>query len=250
MNALDILDLTYAYPDGSRGLSGVSLSVPEGATIAIIGPNGAGKSTLLLHFNGILAGEGEVCVFGRPVAADLRAARQAVGLVFQNPDDQLFMPTVFDDVAFGPLNLGWPEARVRSEVARALQAVGLAGFERRSPHHLSLGQKKRASLATVLVMDCRLMVLDEPTNGLDPCGRRDLIDLLGRLDKTKVIATHDLPLVEEMCDRVVLLDEGRVIAQGTTQELLGNRQLLAAHGCLDRHNHRPPPISPAPPPPP
>jgi len=233
MNAIEISNLTFSYPDGSPGLRGVSLTVPEGATAALIGPNGAGKSTLVLHLNGILAGEGEVRIFGQPVQADLRSARQTVGLVFQDPDDQLFMPTVLDDLAFGPLNLRWPEGKVQEEVMRAVRAVGLEGFERRAPHHLSIGQKKRASLATVLVTDCRIMVLDEPTAGLDPRGRRDFIDLIRGLDKTKVIATHDLPLVEEMCDQVVLLDDGRVVAQGTAQELLRDRQLLAAHGCLD-----------------
>jgi len=233
MNAIEISNLTFTYPDGSPGLRGVSLTVPEGATTALIGPNGAGKSTLVLHLNGILAGEGEVRIFGQPVQADLRSARQTVGLVFQDPDDQLFMPTVFDDLAFGPLNLKWPEERVQEEVMRAVRAVGLEGFERRAPHHLSIGQKKRASLATVLVTDCRIMVFDEPTAGLDPRGRRDFIDLIRGLHKTKVIATHDLPLVAEMCDRVVLLDDGRVVAQGTAQELLRDRQLLAAHGCLD-----------------
>ena len=232
MNAIDIDNLTHTYPDGTPGLRGVSLAIPEGVTAALIGPNGAGKSTLILHLNGILAGDGEVRVFGAPVQSDLRAVRQTVGLVFQDPDDQLFMPTVFDDVAFGPLNLGWPEERVREAVARAIRAVGLEGVEHRAPHHLSIGQKKRASIATVLVMDCRVMVLDEPSAGLDPRGRRDLIDLLRTLNRTKVIATHDLPLVEELCDYAVLLDEGRVIAQGEATELLGDTALLSAHCCL------------------
>jgi len=230
MNAVDVEDLSYTYPDGTPGLRGVSLAIPEGACAAMVGPNGAGKSTLLLHLNGLLNGNGQVSVFGRAVHEDLRAARQMVGLVFQNPEDQLFMPTVFDDVAFGPLNLGWPEERVREEVARALGAVGLEGYESRSPHHLSLGEKKRASIATVLVMDCRLMVLDEPTTGLDPRGRWQFIELIRGLDQTKIIATHDLDLVRELCDTVVILDEGRLVAHGPTTEILADHELLAEHG--------------------
>ncbi len=230
MNAVEIQNLSYTYPDGTRGLYDVSLAIPEGSRVAMVGPNGAGKSTLLLHLNGILDGHGRVSIFGQPVHDDLQAARQSVGLVFQNPDDQLFMPTVFDDVAFGPLNLGWPEERVREEVARALEAVGLSGYEDRSPHHLSLGEKKRASIATVLVMECRILVFDEPTTGLDPRGRWEFIELLRDLDATTVIATHDLGLVGELCDRVVILDDGRVVAEGLARELLADHALLAAHG--------------------
>jgi len=230
MNAVEIDNLTYTYPDGSRGLSGVSLTIPERECLALVGPNGAGKSTLILHLNGILDGEGDVRVLGKPVADDLQAARQAVGLVFQNPDDQLFMPTVFEDIAFGPLNLGWERERVEAEVRKALVAVGMTGHEHRSPHHLSLGQKKRCAIATVLVMDCRIMVLDEPMTGLDPRGRWDFFNLLSSLEKTKIIATHDLDLVREMCDTIAIMDEGLIVAHGPTPELLDDRALLAKHG--------------------
>ena len=230
MNAVEIDNLTYTYPDGSRGLSGVSLTIPERECLALVGPNGAGKSTLILHLNGILDGEGDVRILGKPVADDLQAARQAVGLVFQNPDDQLFMPTVFDDVAFGPLNLGWERERVEAEVRKALVAVGMTGHEHRSPHHLSLGQKKRCAIATVLVMDCRIMVLDEPMTGLDPRGRWDFLKLLNGLDKGKIIATHDLDLVREMIDRTAIMDQGLIVAHGPTAEILDGRELLAKHG--------------------
>ncbi|MGQ9730553.1 MAG: energy-coupling factor ABC transporter ATP-binding protein [Candidatus Zipacnadales bacterium] len=232
MNAIEIERLSYTYPDGSSGLREVSLAVAEGQCAGLVGPNGAGKSTLLLHLNGILEGDGSVRIYGRPVRENLREARRLVGLVFQNPDDQLFMPTVFDDVAFGPLNLGWDKDRVRTEVARALDAVGLTGYDHRSPHHLSLGEKKRVSLATVLVMDCRIMVLDEPTSGLDPRGRGEFIDLVGSLDKTKIIATHDLDLVRELCNTVIVLDEGRIVAQGPTDQMLSDKRLLAEHRLM------------------
>jgi len=230
MNAIEVVDLHYTYPDGTQGLRGVTLSVPEGACLAMVGPNGAGKSTLLLHLNGILNGQGTVRVFGKAIHDDLQAARQLIGLVFQNPDDQLFMPTVFDDVAFGPLNLGWPEDRVREAVAQALDAVGLTGYGDRSPHHLSLGEKKRASIATVLVMDCRVVVFDEPTTGLDPRGRWEFIDLIRDLPATKIIATHDLDLVRTLCDRAVIMDDGQLVAEGPMADLLSNRDLLAEHG--------------------
>jgi cobalt/nickel transport system ATP-binding protein len=230
MNAVEVRDLSYTYPDGTQGLSGVSLAVPEGECLGMVGPNGAGKSTLLLHLNGILNGHGQVSLFGRPIHDDLQATRQAVGLVFQNPDDQLFMPTVFDDVAFGALNLGWPDDRVRQAVARALESVGLTGHEDRSPHHLSLGEKKRASIATVLVMDCRIVVFDEPTTGLDPRGRWEFIDLVRDLPATKIIATHDLDLVRERCDRVVIMDDGRLVAEGPARDILADEDLLAEHG--------------------
>ena len=230
MNAIEIADLAYTYPNGARGLRGLSLEIPERDCVALVGPNGAGKSTLILHLNGILKGRGEVRIFGKSVADDVLAARQAVGLVFQNPDDQLFMPTVFEDVAFGPLNLGWPKERVETEVRKALNAVGMLEHSDRAPHHLSLGQKKRCAIATVLVMDCKIMVLDEPTTGLDPRGRWDFLNLLKGLDRTKIIATHDLDLVREMCDTTVILDDGRVAAQGPTAELLDDEALLGKHG--------------------
>jgi cobalt/nickel transport system ATP-binding protein len=230
MNAIEVSGLSFTYPDGTPGLQGVAFSVPEGASLALVGPNGAGKSTLMLHLNGLLDGGGEVRVLGKPVSEDVDAARQAVGLVFQNPEDQLFMPTIFDDVAFGPLNLGWPVEKVREEVDRALQAVGLGDYGHRSPHHLSLGEKKRASIATVLVMDCRILVLDEPTSGLDPRGRWELTELLNRLHTTKIIATHSLDFARATCNEAIVMDRGEIVARGPASEILEDGELLARHG--------------------
>jgi len=195
-----------------RALNSVDLTIPRGV-YGLLGPNGAGKSTLM------------------PVGkTNLAQVRRTVGLVFQNPDDQLFMPTVFDDVAFGPLNLGLGETEVRERVARALEAVGMAGFEDRAPYHLSTGQKKRVALATVLVLDAEVLVLDEPTSGLDPRGRREFMNLLRDLPCAKLVATHDLALAAELCSRVVILDAGVVVAQGPAGEILSDAALLEAHG--------------------
>jgi len=229
--ALEIRGLSYSYPDGTRALEGIDLKVFEGERVALVGPNGAGKTTLLLHLNGLLRGEGQIMVFGRPLdRRSLWTIRKEVGLVFQDPDDQLFMPQVFDDVAFGPLNLGLPEAEVRERVAEALRIVGMEGAAERPPHHLSLGERKRIALATVLAMRPRLLALDEPTGNLDPKGRRELIALLQRLKGTLIIATHDLELVLELCPRAVLLYQGKVVADGLARELLGDERLMLAHG--------------------
>jgi cobalt transport protein ATP-binding subunit len=229
--AVAVTDLHYSYPDGVAALRGVSLTVNPGEAVGLLGPNGAGKSTLLLHLNGILGSNGSVSVDGAPLSpANLPAIRQRVGLVFQDGDDQLFMPTVFDDVAFGPRNLGHDSATVEARVRAALATVGMAGMENRPPHHLSVGQKKRVALATVLVMDCTVLVLDEPTAGLDPRGRREIIELLKGLPQTKIVATHDMALAWELCQRVVILDGGRVAADGASAELLTDRALLERHG--------------------
>jgi cobalt/nickel transport system ATP-binding protein len=224
-------NLTYAYPDGRRALDGVNLAVRRGESLALIGPNGAGKSTLLLHLNGILPGEGRVAVNGEIITeSNLKEVRRTVGLVFQNPDDQLFSATVFDDIAFGPLNLGWPEERVRAAVREALEKVGLAGFGERAPHHLSFGERKRVAIASVIVMDPQVVVMDEPGSNLDPRGKWRLIELLRSLPVTRIIATHDLELVDALCGRVVVLDAGRIVADGPAAEILENRPLLTAHG--------------------
>jgi cobalt/nickel transport system ATP-binding protein len=229
--ALEIKGLTFAYPDGTPALNGVDLTVEEGESVGIVGPNGAGKSTLLLHFNGILRGQGEVKVFGLPVTREnLKEIRRRVGLVFQDPDDQLFSPTVFDDVAFGPVNMGLSPEEVRREVGRALGMVGLKGLEKRAAHHLSFGQQKRVSIATVLSMRPDILVLDEPSSNLDPRARRELAELLQGLRVTKVVVTHDLPFVFEICERVVILDEGRVAADGDVFTLFSDEELLARHG--------------------
>jgi len=229
---VNIERLSYTYPDGQQALREVSLLVRAGETVGLIGPNGAGKSTLLLHLNGLLRGNhGSVRIAGLPVRdGHLKEIRARVGLVFQDPEDQLFCSTVFDDVAFGPLNLGYPEDEVIRRVRRALRQVGLEGYEGRSPHHLSVGEKKRAAIATVLSMDPKLLVLDEPTSNLDPRGRWELIELLRRLPLTKVIASHDLEMVRALCERIILLDGGRVVADGPTDRILSDLPLLALHG--------------------
>ncbi len=229
-----IENLSFSYPDGRVALRDVSLRVMSGERLALVGPNGAGKSTLMLHLNGILFGDGRVCVAGMEVIDSkdglLRRVRAAVGLVFQDPDDQLFSPTVFDDVAFGPLYAGLPPDQVRQDVARSLSWVGMETYASRVSHHLSTGEKKRIAIATVLSMAPRLLALDEPSAGLDPRARRTLIDLLGTLPQTLVISTHDMRLVQELCPRTVVLDQGQIVADGPTETILGDEALLQAHG--------------------
>jgi len=228
---LGLEGLCYRYPGGQQALGGVSFTVAEGESVAIVGPNGAGKSTLLLHLNGLLRPtSGRVRLLGRVIDDNnLKWARQQVGLVFQNPDDQLFCPSIFDDVAFGPLAMGYPDDEVRRRVSSALDSVGLAGFEQRSPLHLSLGEKKRAALATVLSMSPELLALDEPSANLDPGGKWALASLLRELSLTKIIVSHDLELVRALCPRVIIMDSGQVIADGSAAEILADEALLAAH---------------------
>jgi cobalt/nickel transport system ATP-binding protein len=229
--SLEVEDLHFAYPDGHIALQGVSLRIARGEKVALVGPNGAGKSTLMLQLNGILTGKGRIEVAGLPVTKqNLPVIRGRVGLVFQNPDDQLFSPTVFEDVAFGPLHMGYPEADVRSRVARALDLVGMSSYAERLSHHLSVGEKKRVAVATVLAMDPELLVLDEPSAGLDPRARRSLINLLRELPLTMIVSTHDLLMVRELFERMVIMDQGRVVADGPTAELLRDDTLLEAHG--------------------
>jgi len=229
---VEIEHLHYAYPDGYEALHGVDMRVGRGEKVALVGPNGAGKSTLLLHLNGInRPGHGSVHVGGIVVAGDgIKRARSEVGLVFQDPDDQLFSPTVFADVAFGPLHMGLPEDQIHDRVERALAAVGMSGFERRLPHHLSLGQRKRVALATVLSMDPSVLAFDEPSAGLDPRGRRQLIELLRTLSQTVIVATHDMRLVAEALLRTVVMDGGLIVADGPTDEILADEILLSRHG--------------------
>jgi len=230
---ITVQNLSFSYPDGQQALVGVDLSIYEGDSVALIGPNGAGKSTLILHFNGILHSNGQVKLLGKPISnGNLRWARSRVGLVFQTPDDQLFSPTVFDDVAFGPINMGYDKEETRKAVAGALAMVGMAGFEKRSSHHLSVGEKKRIAIATVLSMSPEALVIDEPTSNLDPRGKWALIELLKSLPVTKVIVTHDLEILPELCRRVVIIDGGRVVADGATEDILADRELLAAHGLI------------------
>jgi cobalt/nickel transport system ATP-binding protein len=229
--AVEIKSLLYSYPDGTLALRGINLVIEEGESVGVVGPNGAGKSTLLLHLNGILMGQGDVRIFGLPVdKKNLQEIRRRVGLVFQDPDDQLFCPTVFDDVAFGPVNMGLSKKEVSLAVSRALRDVGVAGKERRSAHHLSYGQKKRVSIATVLSMRPDLLVLDEPSSNLDPRARRELSEFLQGMPITKIIVTHDLPFVFENCDRVLVLASGRIMADGSAFDILSDEELLAEHG--------------------
>lgn len=228
--AIEIEDLSFHYPDGLPALRGVNLRLAEGEKVALVGPNGAGKSTLLMHLNGIFRGEGVVRILGRTVTDDtVREIRSLVGLLFPNPDDQLFSPTVFDDVAFGPLYMGLPRDEVDRRVRQALEQVGMAGFDGRMPHRLSMGQKKRVAIATVLAMGTAALALDEPTANLAPGARRDLIELLRSLPQTMLVSTHDLPMVQELFPRTVVMDEGRVVADGPTAAILGDASLLRAH---------------------
>ena len=228
---ITVKDLSFSYPDGQPALVDINLVIYKGSSVALVGPNGAGKSTLVLHFNGVLRSDGRVRLLGRPIDEhNLSWARSRVGLVFQNPDDQLFSPTVFDDVAFGPINMGFSESQVRQAVARALELVGMAGFEKRSPHHLSVGEKKRIAIATVLSMSPEVLVVDEPSSNLDPAGKWALIDVLKGLPGTKVIVSHDLELVRALCQRVVIIDKGRLVADGATDAILADEKLLAQHG--------------------
>jgi len=232
--AIEVRDLHYRYGEGTPALRGVSFSVAEGECVGLVGPNGAGKSTLLLHLNGLLPESWEdprsVFVGGSPVQPDtLPEIRRKVGLLFQDPNDQLFCPTVFEDVAFGPGQFGLDAEETRKRVTQALARAGLAGFEARAPHHLSAGEKRRVCLAGVLACDPSILVLDEPTSSLDPRGRRELKELLRRIPITKLIATHDLELVVELCSRVVVLDAGAIVAEGPTVELLSDEDLMLRH---------------------
>ncbi|RMF40548.1 MAG: ABC transporter ATP-binding protein [Anaerolineae bacterium] len=229
--ALEVRHLTFRYPDGHVALEDVSLCIQHGEKVALVGPNGAGKSTLMLHLNGILQGDGDVVVEGVPVIREnLPSIRARVGLVFQNPDDQLFSPTVFEDVAFGPLHMGLPEDEIRQRVASALAQVGMSAYAQRLSHHLSVGEKKRIAIATVLSMSPTLLVLDEPSAGLDPRARRNLIHLLRDLPLTMLVSTHDMAMVAELFPRMVVMDEGRIVADGDTESLLADAALLEAHG--------------------
>ena len=229
--AIEIINLSYSYPDGHKALEGINIAVGPGETVALIGPNGAGKSTLLLHLNGIIRTDGAVRILGVTLDdKNLKWVRSKVGLVFQNPDDQLFSPTVFDDVAFGPLNMGYAAEEVRERTSQSLELVGMKGYEERSPHHLSIGEKKRISIATILSMSPEILVIDEPTANLDPRAKWEFTELVKGLPMTKIVASHDLEMVAVLCERTIILSNGRIAADDATRSIMSNTALLERHG--------------------
>ncbi|MEU6844477.1 ABC transporter ATP-binding protein [Streptomyces sp. NPDC046716] len=229
--SLDVSGLAFAYPDGHQALFGVDFSVARGERVALLGPNGAGKTTLVLHLNGILTGgAGTVKVAGMPVdKRNMAEIRRKVGIVFQDPDDQLFMPTVREDVAFGPAAAGMKGAELEARVRKALSLVGMEEYADRPPHHLSFGQRRRVAVATVLAMEPEILVLDEPSSNLDPASRRELADILRSLDVTVLMVTHDLPYALELCPRALILSDGVIAADGPTGDLLRDEELMRAH---------------------
>ncbi|MDQ4057704.1 MAG: energy-coupling factor ABC transporter ATP-binding protein [Actinomycetota bacterium] len=230
-SALDVRGLAFAYPDGLQALFGIDLSIARGERVALLGPNGAGKTTLVLHLNGVLtAGAGSIRVGGLEVTKqNMKEIRRRVAIVFQDPDDQLFMPTVHDDVAFGPANLGVTGAELDARVMKALDAVGMADLADRTPHHLSFGQRRRVAVATVLAMEPDVLVLDEPSSNLDPAGRRELADVLRNLDLTMLMVTHDLPYALELCERAVVMNDGAIAADGPTHAIMSDAELMRAN---------------------
>ncbi len=245
---LEVRGLAHAYPDGHQALFGVDLHVHRGERVALLGPNGAGKTTLVLHLNGILtAGAGTVTVSGMPVEKkNLAEIRRRVGVVFQDPDDQLFMATVRQDVAFGPKNLGLRGPELDRRVLDALEAVGMAGYADRPPHHLSFGQRRRVAVATVLAMRPEVLVLDEPSSNLDPASRRELADIVTGLDVTVLMVTHDLPYALQLCERSVVLSDGVIVGDGATFDVLTDDALMAAHRLELPFGFDPRTVGPAP----
>ena len=234
MPSLEIKELAFAYPDGNQALYGVNLSIQKGERVALLGPNGAGKTTLVMHMNGIHpTSHGSIHVAGQLVDSknkeSIKQIRSKVGIVFQDPDDQLFMPTVGEDVAFGPYNMGLRDAELNRVVDEALELVGMSEFKDRPPHHLSFGQRRRVAVATVLAMKPEILILDEPSSNLDPASRRELADILRSLDITIVMVTHDLPYAFELCERSVILSGGIIVADNDTKVILKDQALLKSH---------------------
>jgi cobalt/nickel transport system ATP-binding protein len=229
---VEVVDLRYSYPDGTKALKGLSFRITHGESVAVVGANGAGKSTLLLHLNGFLTPQhGTVRIGDYPLTKDtLQEIRRTVGMVFQDADDQLFMPTVHEDVAFGPLNLGLPHQEVESRVTAALERVGAGALKNRAPYHLSGGEKRAVAIATVLAMSPDILVMDEPSSNLDPAARRRLINLLKSFQHTKIIATHDLDMVMDLCQRTIVFHHGKIAADGPTEEIFRDEALLEACG--------------------
>jgi len=234
MRVLDVRGLSYVYPGGQQALRDISFGLEEGEALIIIGPNGAGKSTLLHHLVGLLsATAGSIEVVGYPLnTKNLKQIRRFVGLVCQDPDDQLFCPTVFDDVAFGPLNQGMTSDEVKKCVAQALELVGMEGAAEKAPYHLSLGERKRVALACVLASTPRILVLDEPSANLDPGGKWELIELLKQLSGSKIIVTHDLELASELATKIMVMNQGEVVALSGAKEILADKGLLSAHRLI------------------
>ena len=230
---IEVQNLSFQYPDHYKALKDISFNIAPYEKVALVGPNGSGKSTLLQHLNGILrTNSGSISICGLPLSdKTIPQIRAWVGLVFQNPDDQLFSPRVYDDVAFAPRYMGLPESEVKERVTRALKAVDMEGYETRVSYHLSTGQKKRIAIATVLSADTRILVLDEPSAGLDPRTRRNLMNLLKNFsEQTLLISTHDMRLAADLCTRIIVLDEGEIVAIGKTKDILYNRELMEQHG--------------------
>jgi cobalt/nickel transport system ATP-binding protein len=227
---IDAADLRFRYPDGREALRGVNLAVDHGERVAVLGPNGAGKTTFVYHLNGLLRGQGRLEVAGLKVEdGTVRELRPRVGLVFQDPDDQLFMPTVREDVAFGPLNMGERPSAVEARVDETLRMVRMEHAAERPPHQLSMGERRRVAIATVLAMRPQLLVLDEPTANLDPRARRELLEVLTTIERTMLVVTHDLPFAAQLCERAVILSQGRIAADGACTAVLADGDLLAAH---------------------
>lgn len=229
--AVEIKNYSYDYPDGTKALVGINLAIAHGEKIALIGPNGAGKSTLLLAMSAFLKGDGKIRIDGvEATAKNAKKIRSVLGLVMQNPDEQLFMPTLFDDVAFGPTNMGLDEGEVRSRTTDALKTVGLGGMGKKAPHHLSGGQKRSAAIATILSMAPKIITMDEPEASLDPRTRNKLTDLLKSLSQTLIIATCNMDFAAGLCSRAVLMDEGRIIADGDASKIMSDADLMQTHG--------------------
>ncbi len=228
---IEIKDLYYKYPDGTAALQGINLTLEEGECVAIVGHNGAGKSTLLKHLNGILRGHGEVSIAGLPMnKANLKAIRQTVGMVFQDPDDQLFCPTVYEDVAFGLVNMGLEREQIKRRVGETLVRMGLDDLEQRSAHHLSYGQKKRVAIATILSMLPKIMVFDEPTSNLDPRNEYLLLELIKELPGTKIMVSHDLPILFQLCERFVVLSQGQIVKDTSREQFMQDIDLIKKQG--------------------
>ena len=231
MNVIEAKNLYYRYPDGTVGLDGVSFSIDEGETFGIVGPNGAGKTTLLLSLCGLIYPRGSLRVMGKEFTKrNVYELRKDIGLLFHNPDDQLFMSTVFEDVAFGPKNLGFTKGQIAQSVKESLEEVELSGFENRSSHHLSFGEKKRVALATILAMKPKILLLDEPTSNLDPRSRRHFIDILNRIETTKIVAGHDLEMVLAVSEKVLIINEGRIVKEGITESIFQDEPLMIDNG--------------------